>query len=118
MYPEKSGQRWTTTHRAEWRVERNARAPQRATNTRETCLSDSSPRNSQKLSMGVRRSLPGSRGGDVTWFVVVGDEFDLEAVAVLEVASVVIGSASVGMAVREQERPTVVGGLGDELVEL
>ena len=43
---------------------------------------------------------------------------DLEAVAVLEVSSVVIGSASVGMAVGEQERPTVVGGVGDELVEL
>jgi hypothetical protein len=48
----------------------------------------------------------------------VGNEFDLEAVAVLEVAGVVIGAASVGMAVGEQQRPPVVGGVGDERVEL
>ncbi len=63
-----------------------------------------------------RRSI--SRSSRSARFVVVGDEFDLEAVAVLEVAGVVIGSASVRMAVREQERRTVVGGVGDELVEL
>ena len=68
--------------------------------------------------MGARQPLFGSGGGGVTSLVVVGDEFDLEAVAVLEVAGVVIGSASVRMAVREQERPTVVGGVGDEFVEL
>ena len=95
-------------------MKRNALAPQRSTNThkRPVCP-DRSPRNSQRSSIGLRRPLFSSGAGGVPSFIVVGDEFDLEAVAVLEVASVVIGSASVGMAVGEQERPTVVGGVGD-----
>ena len=49
---------------------------------------------------------------------MVGDELDLETIAVLEVSGVVLGSPSVGMAVSEQECPSVLDGAGDELVEL
>lgn len=46
------------------------------------------------------------------------DEFDLEAVAVLEIAGLVIWAASVGVTIGEQQRPPVIGGVGDKLVEL
>ena len=47
-----------------------------------------------------------------------GDEFDLEAVGVGEVGDVVIGSASVGMFVREQQHPVVCGSFGGQDIDV
>lgn len=47
-----------------------------------------------------------------------GDELDLEAVCVLEVDGVVVGSPGEGVPVGEQQAPPALGGGGDQGVEV